>query len=83
MEQEGKIESKQPPSKTLKLGVSSALHVRLSIEKESRDLYVQWVFYVGSLISISNHNIHRDVGVSSFSTGSGNGWIRMDPYGAR
>jgi hypothetical protein len=61
------------------LGVSSALHVRLSIKKESRDLYVQWVFYVGSLISISNHNIHRDVGVASFSTGLGNGWILTAP----
>lgn len=53
--------------------------MRLPIKKESRDLYVQWVFYVGSLISISNHNIHRDVGFASFSTGSGNEWILTAP----
>jgi hypothetical protein len=33
----------------------------------------------GPFISISNHNIHRDVGVASFSTGSGNGWILTAP----
>jgi hypothetical protein len=56
------------------------LHVRLSIEKESRDLYIHAVFNVGfPYFCISNHNIHCDVDVASFSMGSGNGWIVTTP----
>ena len=58
---------------------ATSLHVRLSIEKQSRTYTYMQCSMLGFLISISNHNIHCDVDVASFSMGSGNGWIVTTP----